>query len=103
MFCRFANRNTGDSPMSTLGKLIEDMVHQLPGISETALAGTVLGPACSLNQLEQVSDTHSQAIEQLRTMDVISAEGLLQITMKPVFASTGLLREQGTPGAGEIP
>jgi len=39
--------------MSTLTKLIEDVIHQLPGISEAALAGAVLGPACNSNQLEQ--------------------------------------------------
>jgi hypothetical protein len=39
--------------MNTLTELIEDMIQQLPGITETALAGAVLGPACNLNQLEQ--------------------------------------------------
>ena len=38
--------------MGTLTNLVEGMIHQLPGISETVLAGAVLGPACNLNQPE---------------------------------------------------
>jgi hypothetical protein len=39
--------------LAILSRLIEEMIRELPGITEPALCKAVLGPACNLDQVKR--------------------------------------------------